>query len=140
MRIKQLMEPIEAKEPIKALCETCVTEEECAICFLHLCAGDIQKGVTVCNKCLTAHPETNDSGERIHPVSRKPLLMCICGGPFIGECRYLAIFSKTGNSYEIDTSWLEQCKTPQERRALLTDPTARKKMEPKHWPVSLPRD
>lgn len=105
----------------KALCGVCPeSNAECAICFEHLCQGDVQRNQTVCHNCMIKTIEFNDSGERIHPVTRRKQVMCKCGKPFTFECRLLSL----PGGKRIDEKRFEQCKTPQERRDLMTDSTA----------------
>lgn len=76
----------------QSMCGVCEESGvECAICFGHLCQGDVQRGVTICTMCLIEHVEKDENGIRIHPLKRTPLLMCRCGKPFLGECRFLSI-------------------------------------------------
>lgn len=117
----------------QSMCGVCETSGvECAICFGHLCQGDIQRGVTICTPCLIEHVEKDENGIRIHPLKRIPLLMCRCGKPFLGECRFLSIMPET---YNMDPERLAKCASGAERRALLRDPTAMKKVPRIHWPL-----
>jgi len=61
----------------------------------------------------------------------KSLLMCKCGKPFVGDCRYLALQS----CYVIDQARLSECQTVEERVALMRDPSAKIKSSNYHGPI-----
>ena len=123
------MEKIYIEESI-ATCG-CISHDECCICFEPVCNGKLDK--TICDECNLKLNETNDKGQIIHPINRKPITICNCGKPGNPECTRLGLF---GNFYEIDIERLDKCKTPEERRNLARDPTAMIKIDgSKHFPI-----
>lgn len=83
----------------------------------------MQRNITVDNctiQCVDTYPTpTTHTPHTTHTTHTTP--MCRCGKPFVGECRIQSLFT---NSRVIDETRLAQCKTPEERRALISDPNA----------------
>ena len=126
----------------KAMCGVCpATGVECGICLKELCEGDVQVGITVCNNCLIKTVEHNNGDNKkdgnngnithYHPLTRKPILMCKCGKPFVGQCR----FDSIPGCRMIDPKRLALCKTLEEHRILHKDESAWIKMNTFHGPV-----
>lgn len=109
----------------------CISHDECSICFEAVCQGKLDK--TICDICTLKLSEKNDKGQIIHPVKRTPITMCNCGKPWNPDCSRLGLF---GNSYIIDPKRFEACKTPEERRNLIRDPSAMIKLDSSnHFPM-----
>lgn len=104
------------------MCGICKADDakQCAICLEHLCHGYNDK---VCYNCLKSSVE---HGNTLHPIRRTPVPMCKCGLPYIGECITRSFMT---NAYTVDMERLTRCKTAQERRNLMHDPTALIKLD-----------
>lgn len=59
-------------------------------------------------------------------------LKCQCGKLWNQHCATLALFSEKASVYAVDSDRFEACKTPEERRALVSDPTALIRMSEIH--------
>jgi hypothetical protein len=55
---------------------------ECCVCFVNL--PDTSE---LCESCVPLLKEVNEQGYIIHPVTRKPLRICVCGKLWNSKCR-----------------------------------------------------